>query len=247
MKFILTALLICFSSYSRAEDLHLAVAANFTAPMEKLATAYFEETGYKAIMSYGATGKLYAQIKNGAPFQIFLSADQETPKKLIQEGRGIVGTQFTYSIGKLVLWSTQKKWASSTDEILKKGDYKHLAIANPKLAPYGAAAKEILVKMGIWATVQPRLVIGENIAQTHQFIASGNADLGFVAYSQIKKDGKNPERQYWVVPQAMYSQIKQDAVMLLSGKQSVAAKKFFEFMKSKKAKAIIAEFGYDIH
>jgi molybdate transport system substrate-binding protein len=246
-KLILATLVLCGSnSVSHAGEIQVAVAANFTAPMEKIAAAFSQETGHKAVVSSGATGKLYAQVKNGAPFEVFLSADQETVKKLLDEGQGVAGTQFTYAIGKLVLWSPGDKFVDPKGEVLGKGDFKHLAIANPKLAPYGVAAQEVLQKMNIWEKLEPRLVMGENIAQTYQFVETGNAELGFVAYSQAKKDGKKPSGSIWVVPQTMYSPLNQDAVLLQKGKDSVVAKKFLEFLKSKKAKTIIVDFGYEL-
>ncbi|MGK5085486.1 molybdate ABC transporter substrate-binding protein [Bdellovibrionota bacterium FG-1] len=218
-----------------AADVHLAVAANFMAPMENFSTRFSEKTGHKLIISYGATGKLYSQIMNGAPFDVFLSADQEAPKKLIQENQAVNGTQFTYTTGRLALWSADPKRVDSRGEVLAKAEFKHLAIANPKLAPYGVAAQQTLEKLGLWHKFQPRLVLGESITQAYQFIATGNAELGFVALSQIKQEGKKPEGSFWLVPQTMYSPLRQDAVLLEKGKNNVAAKQFLEFLRPSNA------------
>lgn len=221
-----------------ATELHVAVSANFTAPMEKVAVKFSENTGHKLIISYGATGKFFTQIKNGAPFGVFLSADQEHPAKLINEHLAVNGTQFTYAIGKLVLWSASSK---SVD---LNGSFKHLAIANPKLAPYGVAARETLTKLGFWEKLQPRLVFGESITQAYQFIATGNAELGFVALSQIKNENDSKVGSFWAVPREMYSPLKQDAVLLERGRNNTAALELLQFLKTDIVKAIIRDFGY---
>jgi molybdate transport system substrate-binding protein len=229
-----------------AAEVSVAVAANFTAPMEKLAAKFTEESGHRLIVSYGATGKLYAQIKNGAPFEVLLSADQEHPKKLVAEKLAVSGSEWTYAIGKLALWSSKSNLIDSKGEVLKAGQFKHLAIANPKLAPYGVAAQEVLVRMGLWEKVQDSLVLGESITQAHQFVATGNAVLGFVAFSQIKKEGETPAGSFWLVPQSMYAPIRQSALLLARGRVNSAAKLFLEFLKSEKAKRIIEQSGYDL-
>ncbi len=228
-----------------ATDVKIAVAANFTPPMEKIAALFFKETGHKLVISYGATGKFYAQIKNGAPFEIFLAADQKHPQRLIAEKLAVAGTQFTYAIGKIVLWSPKLNVVDPDGAILGSGDFKHLAIANPKIAPYGAAAEEVLKKKDLWQKLQPRLVVGENIAQAYQFVATGNAELGFVALSQLKKENEPSAGSAWAVPQELYSPLKQDAVLLAKGKASAAAKQFLAFLKSKKATALTRVFGYE--
>lgn len=231
---------------ARAADVNLAVAANFTAPMDKISKKFTEKTGHKLLISYGSTGKLFAQIKNGAPFEVFLSADQEHPKKMIQDGSAVAGSERTYAVGKLVLWSPKAKVVDADGNILKKGAFKHLSIAQSKLAPYGAAAQQVLEKMGIWEKLQGRLVMGESITQAHQFVATGNAEIGFIALSQIKKESERIEGSYWLVPPSLYSTLQQDVVLLMKGKESAAAKQFLEFLKSDEGKLIIQKSGYDL-
>ena len=235
-----------FAGTASAEEVQVAVAANFTAPMQAIAAAFEKDTGHKALLAFGSSGKFYAQIKNGAPFQVFLSADDETPAKLEQEGMAVPGTRFTYAIGRLALWSAKEGMVDGKGEVLKKGGYAHLAIANPKLAPYGAAAIEVLKGLGALELVQPKLVQGENIAQTYQFIASGNAELGFVALSQVMKDGRLLGGSAWIVPATLHAPIRQDAVILANGKGSAAANALMAYLKSDKAKTIVRSFGYDI-
>ena len=226
-----------------AEELTLAVAANFTAPMKLLAAEFEKDSGHKVVASYGSTGKFYAQIKNGAPFQILLAADEEIPAKLVKENVGVGGSQFTYAVGKLVLWSAKPGLVDSAGAVLKKGDFAHLALADPKLAPYGAAGLETLKALGIYEALQPKVVTAENITQAFQFVSSGNAELGFVALSQVLKDGRI-EGSSWLVPENLYTQIRQDAVILEPGKGRAAVEALMKFLKGDKAKAIIKSFGY---
>lgn len=230
--------------YGEAGEVKIAVAANFAVPLGRISEAFSKETGHKLVVSSGATGKFYSQIREGAPFEILLSADQEHPKKLVAENLAVAGSQFTYAIGKLALWSSKDDFVDSKGEVLKSNSFKHLAIANPKLAPYGAAAQEVLENKGLWKSIKPKLVYGENIAQTHQFVSTGNAELGFVAFSQIQS-AKGIKGSYWLIPQTLYTPIKQDAVLLAKGRSNPVAKQFLEFLKSKTAKSIISEFGYD--
>ena len=195
--------------------------------------------------SFGATGKFYAQIKNGAPFEILLAADDETPTKLVKEGVGVSGSQFTYAVGKLVLWSAKPGYVDAAGAVLKKGDFAHLSVADPKLAPYGAAGVETLKGLGAYEVAAPKIVTAENITQAYQFISSGNAELGFVALSQVLKDGKI-EGSYWLVPDKLYSPIRQDAVILTPGKGKAAVEALMKFLKGDKAKAIIKSFGYEL-
>jgi molybdate transport system substrate-binding protein len=238
-------LLFFFSGLVCAEDVQVAVAANFTAPMQVIAAAFEKDTGHKALLSFGSTGKFYAQIKNGAPFQVLLSADDETPAKLEREGMAVPGTRFTYAIGQLTLWSARDSVVDSQGAVLKQGNFAHLAIANPKLAPYGAAAIETLKNLGVLEAVQAKFVQGENIAQTYQFVDSGNAELGFVALSQVFKDGKLIKGSAWIVPSKLHAPIRQDAVILTTGKDNPAAGALMNFLKSAKAKGIIRAYGYD--
>jgi len=228
-----------------AEEVYVAVAANFVAPAKSIAAEFEKESGHKVIISPDATGKLYAQIKNGAPFEVFLSADQETPSKLAAEGNAIAGSQFTYAIGKLVLWSAKEKYVDAHAEVLRSAGFNHLAIANPKTAPYGKAAVEALTKLGLYEKIAPHFVQGENIAQTYQFIGSGNAELGFVALSQVIKEGQITSGSAWILDQALYSPIKQDAILLKKGLDKKTAEAFLLFLQSAKVKAAIRTFGYE--
>jgi len=229
-----------------AGEVRVAVAANFTAPMKAIAATFEKDTGHKARLAFGSSGKFYAQIRNGAPFQVLLSADDETPARLEREGMAVPGTRFTYAVGRLALWSAQAGAVDARGEVLKQGGYKHVAIANPKLAPYGAAAVEVMQRLGVVEAVRPKLVQGENIAQTHQFVASGNAELGFVALSQITRDGKLTGGSAWIVPGDLYTPIRQDAVILAAGKGNAAASALMAYLGSEKAKAVIRAYGYDI-
>ena len=202
---------------AHAEDISVAVAANFTAPMKLIAAEFEKDSGHKVLASFGSTGKFYAQIKNGAPFQILLAADDETPAKLVKEAVGLSGSQFTYAVGKLVLWSAKPGLVDGAGAVLKKGDFAHLSLADPKLAPYGAAGIETLKALGAYEAAQPKIVTAENITQAFQFISSGNAELGFVALSQVLKDGKI-DGSSWLVPAKLYPSIRQDAVVLTPGK-----------------------------
>lgn len=229
---------------AHADQISVAVAANFTAPMQKIAAAFEADTGHKAELSFGATGKFYAQITHGAPFQVFLAADDATPARLEKEGKAVANSRFTYAIGTLVLWSAQPGYVDAQGAVLKTGDFKHIAIANPKLAPYGAAAVQAMDKLGVTAPLQPRFVQGENIAQTFQFVSSGNAPLGFVALSQVMVDGKVAKGSAWQVPAELHEPIRQDAVLLTPGKDSAAAAALLTFLRSDKARAIIQSYGY---
>lgn len=229
-----------------AGEVSVAVASNFTAPMKAIAQAFERDTGHKAILSFGATGQFYAQIKNGAPFAVLLAADDETPARLAREGVAVPGTRFTYATGKIVLWSKKADLVDTNGEILKTGKFDKLALANPKLAPYGAAAMQVLEKLNLTKQLGPKLVEASNIGQTFQFVSSGNAALGFVALSQVFENGKLKEGSGWVVPSNLYSPIKQDAVLLTPGKANVAAQALLQYLRSDKAKAIIVSFGYDL-
>jgi molybdate transport system substrate-binding protein len=239
--------ILCFTAEAAlAGEVQVAVAANFTAPMQQLAAGFEKDTGHKAQLIFGSTGKFYAQIKNGAPFEVLLAADDETPAKLIKEGGAVSGSQFTYAFGKLVLWSAKPGLVDDKGAVLKRTDIAHIANTNPKLAPYGAAAVEVMKALGVFETLRPRLVEAETITQTYQFVVSGNADIGFVALSQVYRDGKIGEGSAWVVPVNLYTQIRQDAVILDKGKASAAAAAFMMYLKSDKAKPVIRSYGYDL-
>ena len=230
---------------ARAEDVALAVAANFTAPLQKIAVEFEKDTGHKVVASFGSTGKFYAQIRNGAPFEVLLAADDETPKKLAGEGEGAPDSVFTYAVGKLVLWSRDAALVDKEGAVLRKGNFNRLAVANPKLAPYGAAAFETMKKLGVLETLTPKFVQGENIAQTQQFISTGNAELGFVALAQVLADGRI-DGSSWIVPVGMHEPIRQDAILLKSGKGRAAAEAFLKYLKGPKAAEIIKSYGYSL-
>jgi molybdate transport system substrate-binding protein len=229
---------------SFAAEVSVAVAANFTAPMQKIAQAFEQDTGHKAILAFGSTGNFYAQIRNGAPFQILLAADDETPARIEKEALGVTGSRFTYATGRLVLWSKQPGLVDDKGDVLRSGKFDRLAIANPKLAPYGAAALETLTKLALLQDLQPKFVQGENIAQTYQFVATENAALGFVALSQVFADGRLKEGSAWIVPASMHQPIQQDGVLLHSGKTNPAAAALLSYLRSEKVTTLIRSFGY---
>jgi len=245
-RLLLLVITMTLPMVTMAGEVSVAVASNFMAPMKIIAQAFERETGHKAILSFGSTGQFYAQIKNGAPFAVLLAADDETPARLEREGVAVPGTRFTYATGKLVLWSKKADLVDAKGEILTTGKFDKLALANPKLAPYGAAAMQVLETMNLTKQLGPKLVEASNIGQTFQFVSSGNAALGFVALSQVFENGKLKEGSGWVVPSNLYSPIKQDAVLLTSGKANVAAQDLLQYLRSDKAKAIIVSFGYDL-
>ena len=235
-----------FSSLAHADQVNVAVAANFVAPMKKISHDFERETGHQLRISTGSTGSFYAQIKNGAPFHVLLAADDETPLKIENEGLGVTGSRFTYAIGKLILWSKQTNFVDSKGEILKSNQFDRLAIANPKIAPYGLAAMEVLERLNLQVALKPKLVQGESIAQAYQFVATQNAQLGFVALSQVIADGKISEGSAWIITATMYSPIRQDAVLLNKGKDNVAAAALLTYLRGEKARATIRSFGYEL-
>jgi len=224
----------------------VAVAANFSAPMQAIAAAFEKSSGHKLVAAYGATGQFYAQIRHGAPFDVLLAADQETPARLVQEGLAVRDSAFTYAIGQLVLWSPQPGRVDEQGEVLRRPLPGKLAIADPRLAPYGAAAQQTLERMGVLGQVRPHLVTGENIAQTLQFVTSGNAALGFVALSQVLTDGRMAPGSWWRVPSGALFPVRQDAVLLSKGAHSAAAKAFLQHLRSDSARQTIREFGYTL-
>lgn len=246
LKHSLLALGLVFTSGAFADEVKVAVAANFTAPIQAIAPEFEKATGHKLVASFGATGQIYAQIKNGAPFDVFLSADDSTPAKLESESDIVPGSRFTYAIGSLVLWSADASYLDGSDAALKAGQFKHLSIANPKAAPYGLAATQVLDKLGLTEAVKSKLVEGQNITQTHQFVSTGNAELGFVALSQVYKDGQVTSGSAWIVPDAMYDPIKQDAVILKQGANNPAAAALVEYLKGPEAAKVIKSFGYKL-
>jgi molybdate transport system substrate-binding protein len=226
IKYLLIVLgLVAWCGQVWAASTHVAVASNFTAPAKEIAKAFQKETGHKAILSFGSTGKLFAQIKNGAPFEVFLAADQKRPALL-------KGEKFTYALGKLALYPADNQ------DALSQGNIKRLAIANPKTAPYGAAALQVMEKLGVLKDLRPKLVRGENIAQTYQFVSTRNAQLGFVALSQVVS------KKRWIVPLELYTPIKQDVVKLEGAGE--AAQAFFDFLRGSAAQSIIRQYGYGL-
>jgi molybdate transport system substrate-binding protein len=227
-----------------AADVQVAVAANFAGPIAPLAEAFTAATGHVVKTSSGATGKFHTQIASGAPFDVLLSADDETPKKLIAEGHAVAGSNFTYAIGKLVLWSPHPGVVDDQGLVLSSGKFNHLAIANPKTAPYGAAAIEVLKARGLVDSLTPKLVTGESLAQAFQFVSTGNAELGFVALSQVAVPGKPVTGSYWLVPSSLYGEIRQDAVLLKPGAGNPAAAVLLAYLKTEPARKLIQSYGY---
>lgn len=232
------------SSSAWADDVQVAVAANFTAPIQAIAKEFEKDTGHRLVTAFGATGQFYAQIKNGAPFEVFLAADDTTPAKLEAEGDTVKGSRFTYAIGTLALWSAKDGYVDAEGNVLKQNQFQHLAIANPKAAPYGLAATQVLQKLNLTDATRAKLVEGQNITQAYQFVATGNAELGFVALSQIYQKGKITHGSAWVVPAALHEPIRQDAVILAKGKDNPAAQALVDYLKGPKAAAVIAAYGY---
>jgi len=227
---------------AQAETINIAVAANFTAAAKDIAAHFETETGHKALLSFGSTGKLYAQIVYGAPFQLFLAADRVRPEKAETEGWAVPGTRFTYAIGKIVLYSADPTLVDDRGAILKEPEaFTKLALANPKTAPYGMAAFETMEKLGVYQDLKSKLVRGDNIAQTYQFVATRNAPLGFIALSQVIQQ---TEGSQWRVPEHFYTPLKQDAVLLKPGAESTAAQAFWTFLQTKQTHEILEKYGY---
>lgn len=226
------------------EEVHIAVAANFTAAMKDIVTQFEKKSEHEVILSFGSSGKIFAQIQHGAPFHVFLSADQAKPELLEKAGLAVPGSRFTYAVGALALWSTKPGFVDKDYTRLKSGDFNKLALANPKLAPYGAAAVDVLQALKLKQTTESKWVMGENIAQTYQFVATGNADLGFVALSQIMDKGHVTEGSSWIIPGELYRPIRQDAILLKNAKGRAGAKALLEYLRSDEARAIIHGYGY---
>lgn len=247
MKKFLLSLVFCFLAVTPvlAEQVLVAVAANFVPPFREVAMEFEKATGHSVQVASGSSGNFYAQIKNGAPFDVFFSADNERPKLLEDEGLGVKGSRFTYAIGRLVLWSLDPDLVKG-EGTLRSERFKHLAIANPKTAPYGVAAMQAMQKLGVWESVQPRLVMGESLGQTIGFIESGNAELGFLALSQVMDPKMKGKGSRWDVPINLHEPIQQDVVLLAKGKENPAAKALMEFMGGPQATAIIERYGYEL-
>jgi molybdate transport system substrate-binding protein len=246
LRSLLAIWLILTGLPTLADTTTVAVAANFTKPMTEIVAGFEKDSGHTVKLSFGSSGKFVSQLENGAPFDVFLSADDKNPIKLEQAGLTVAGSRFTYAIGKLVLWSKNPNFVDDQGQVLEKGHFKHLALADPKLAPYGAAALEFLKAKGLLDKLQPLFVQGENISQTHEFISTENAELGFVALSQVIADGKIASGSAWVIPQDQYSPILQDAVLLKSAASNPAALALLNYLKSETALEIIEKYGYDL-
>lgn len=232
---------------ARAGEVLVAVAANFAEVVEELKPAFEKSSGHTLQATTGSTGKLYAQIKAGAPFQLLLSADAKTPELLESENAGAPGSRFTYAVGKLTLWSSDPSRISADGAFaLRASDVRHIAIANPDLAPYGAAAREVLQALGLWDTLKSKIVMGQNIGQTHAMVATGNAQLGFVALSAVLGPRATDKGSRWDVPQNLFKPIQQDVILLNAGRGSDAAVAFLAFLKTPEARAVIERYGYGI-
>ncbi|SDW03187.1 molybdate ABC transporter substrate-binding protein [Marinobacter mobilis] len=238
-----TLLITLLSPITLADEVRIAIAANFTDTSRQLAERFQTDSGHRAIISYGSTGKLYAQIRNGAPFDVFLAADQQRPALLEQQGLAVAGSRFTYASGKLVLWSPNgERFVDGTD-FLTGGRFQRLAMANPQTAPYGLAAQQVLQKLALWPALQPRVVRGESIAQTFQFVATANTDAGFVALAQVRAWPQSAG-SLWEIPQTYYQPISQQAVLLVRGQDNPAAQAWMNFLSSEPAQALIRQAGY---
>ena len=236
-------LLLLGAGPATAADTQVAVAANFTEPAKEIALAFAAKTGHHAVLSFGSSGQFYTQITHGAPYEVFLSADADRPKRAEQDGVGIPGTRFTYAIGRLVLWSSTPGLVDDRGAILSKGGFDKIAIAEPTAAPYGVAAVQTMTKLGVYDRLQSKIVKGTSITQAYDFVRTGAAEVGFVALSQVIND---PSGSRWIVPVTDHAPIDQQAILLWTGDKSVAARAFFAFLKGPEARAIIKRYGYEI-
>ena len=243
---LMSACLLFMAGALHAAETQVAVAANFAEPIRAIAAVLEKTTGHTLKITVGSTGRLYAQIKNGAPFDVLLSADTAAPAQLEADGLAQPGSRFTYATGQLVLWSADAAKVDAQGAVLKGGGFRKLAIANPKTAPYGAASLEVIDKLGLTAALTPKLVQGESIGQTYNFAFTGNADIAFVAMSQVLDGGKLKGGSMWVVPPSLYAPIRQDAVLLKSGADNEAALALMKLLKSPNIKTLIRSYGYDI-
>lgn len=229
---------------AQALEVRVAVAANFLTTARVLAAGFEKSGGEPVVFSFGSTGQLAAQIRHGAPFDVFLAADAERPRLLEREGFAVIGSRFTYAIGRLVLWSAKPGYVDGAGGVLRTGRFEHLAIANPRTAPYGTAARQVLKALGLWGSLRERLVLGENISQTYQFVVSGNAPLGFVALSEVV--GRPAAGSRWLVPQSLYGPIEQQAVLLTHAGDRAGARRFLAYLRSDAGTTAIERFGYGV-
>ena len=242
----ITLALLLFGQTSWSATVLVAVAANFSKPMTEIVSQFEKATGHSAKLSFGSSGKFVSQLENGGPFEVLLSADEKGPEKLEQAGLTVPNTRFVYALGKLVLWSATPNFVDNEGKILMTSNFKHLALADPKVAPYGAAAIDVLKKMKLFEKLQPMFVQGENIAQTYQFISTANAELGFLALSQVIKNGKIVGGSSWIIPDNLHAPIRQGAVLMKTGAENPAARALIDYLKSIPALAIIKKYGYDL-
>lgn len=243
---VITLALLLFGQASWSATVLVAVAANFSKPMTEIVSQFEKATGHSAKLSFGSSGKFVSQLENGGPFEVLLSADEKGPEKLEQAGLTVPNSRFVYALGKLVLWSATPNFVDDKGKILMTSNFKHLALADPKVAPYGAAAIDVLKKMKLFEKLQPMFVQGENIAQTYQFISTANAELGFLALSQVIKNGKIVGGSSWIIPDNLHAPIRQGAVLMKIGAENPAARALIDYLKSIPALAIIKKHGYDL-
>ena len=242
----ITLALLLFGQTSWSATVLVAVAANFSKPMTEIVSQFEKATGHSAKLSFGSSGKFVSQLENGGPFEVLLSADEKGPEKLEQAGLTAPNTRFVYALGKLILWSATPNFVDDEGKILMTSNFKHLALADPKVAPYGAAAIDVLKKMKLLEKLQPLFVQGENIAQTYQFISTANAELGFLALSQVIESGKIVGGSSWIIPDNLHAPIRQSAVIMKKGAENPAARALIDYLKSIPALAIIKKYGYDL-
>lgn len=233
-------------STSQAGEVRVAVASSFAEPMQRIAEMFKRDTGHTVTITAGATGKLYARIVAGEPFDVFLAADEDAPKRLTQDGIAVAGSRFVYAEGKLVLWSIQPDLVDAKGAVLRNGNFAKLAIANYRFSPYGVAAKQTLEKLAMWNGMQRKLTKGDDAAHAYELAATENADLAFVAISQLRNAGKPATGSSWVVPDDLHAPIRQSAVLLSSAKDNAAAQALLDLLKGKKAATVIREFGYEL-
>ena len=243
---LLAAAAFAFSASCLAGEAQVAVAANFAEPIKAVAAVLQKTTGHTLKITVGATGKLVAQIRNGAPFDVLLAADTQAPAQLEKDDLTQAGSRFTYATGKLVLWSADATRVDPKGQVLKGGNFRKLAYANPKVAPYGSAAVQVMGQLGLATTLAPKLVQGESIGQTFGFVHTGNAELGFVALSQVLEGGKLKSGSMWLVPQVLYAPIRQDAVVLQRGAANPAAQALMRLLKSPNIQDLIRSYGYEL-
>ena len=243
---VITLALLLFRQASWSATVLVAVAANFSKPMTEIVSQFEKATGHSAKLSFGSSGKFVSQLENGGPFEVLLSADEKGPEKLEQAGLTVPNSRFVYALGKLVLWSATPNFVDDKGKILMTSNFKHLALADPKVAPYGAAAIDVLKKMKLFEKLQPMFVQGENIAQTYQFISTANAELGFLALSQVIENGKIVGGSSWIIPDNLHAPIRQGAVLMKKGAENPAARALIDYLKSIPALAIIKKYGYDL-